>query len=468
MSTVDYSVSGGLADAQLKRMHEEAIDLAERVGLKVEHVGVLGVLRQYSGVTVEKDRVKFRPDLVEKSIKTLEYPDNVNLPPYAINCGAYALNILDSDSGEIRKPTMDDLVAMTKLADSMDMVGTTPVMPCDLGSDELSEIAVFKTAYEHSRFINTGISDQSPKSTRRVADYALEMAQAAGKEASINLWITSPFRAPSDELEIIYHFRDKRVPMLVNTMPVMGTTAPIFLVSAYVQSMAELFAGITLLKLLNPGGKVYTGIFDSIRAYPFDMKYATFVYGSPRDVLGTMLQIQLNHYYGLPTMAKSLLTAATLPDQQAAAEKMGHTLMAALAGARSFCTGGLLCVDEVWSAEQAVIDYEIVNYVKHVVQGFSFDESTIALDAIMDGIREGNLLAHESTVANFRKLIWDPALFEHRMLNAWRLAGQRTITERAREIARKRIAEHDYQAPPEVRKELDRIYQRAEKELLGK
>ena len=40
---------------------------------------------------------------------------------------------------------------------------------------------------------------------------------------------------------------------------------------------------------------------------------------------------------------------------------------------------GLLAVDEVYSAEQVVIDYEIVQYVKRVCEGFAFDDAALAL-----------------------------------------------------------------------------------------
>jgi len=39
------------------------------------------------------------------------------------------------------------------------------------------------------------------------------------------------------------------------------------------------------------------------------------------DLLATLFQIQLNARYGIPVVAKSLLTGAEEPDAQAAAEK---------------------------------------------------------------------------------------------------------------------------------------------------
>lgn len=71
---------------------------------------------------------------------------------------------------------------------------------------------------------------------------------------------------------------------------------------------------------------------EKLRAYPCDIKYGSFVYGSPEDALATMLQVSLNRHYGIPVVAKCLLTTAKEPDAHAAAEKSAHTMAALLAG----------------------------------------------------------------------------------------------------------------------------------------
>jgi trimethylamine:corrinoid methyltransferase-like protein len=115
------------------------------------------------------------------------------------------------------------------------------------------------------------------------------------------------------------------------------------MIDSYIQSLAELFSALTLIYLLNETkkvkGKIRCVVVDSIRAYPFDMKYASFVYGSAEDLLGTLYQFQLNKYFGIPFVAKSLLTTSKHPDAHAAAEKSAHTMAATLAGARCKGTG---------------------------------------------------------------------------------------------------------------------------------
>jgi trimethylamine--corrinoid protein Co-methyltransferase len=321
---------------------------------------------------------------------------------------------------------------------------------------------MYKVSWEYSDRRPGGIFDANPISSPVAADYIHEMATAADKFFSLGLWIVSPFIATVEQLDIIEHCQGRGLPLWVATMPIAGTTAPVFMPGAYLQSVAELLAGLTLIYLLADGAPIYCSIIDSIRAYPFDMRHGCFVYGSPEDLLATMLQVQLNRHYGIPVVAKSLLTTAQLPDAQAAAEKSAHTLAAALGGARIFTCAGLLAVDEIFSPEQLVIDNEIVQYVERVCRGFEVTEETLAADTIIEVGLGGNYLRHRSTRDHHRRLTWDPELFTHLSLSQWQGSGSRQIADRARGIARDAIAAHDYELPREQRRALEAIYRHAE------
>ena len=465
MNEITYHLSGGLTPAMIQQMHESAMTLIERVGLSVPHEGIRRLLAEHNGVSIAGEVVRFKSFLVEKAIRELTYPDTCRTLQWGIISGAYEMNVLDMDSGDIRPAGLRDLVELTKLNDSYGMYGSAPVRPLDLPTEALQEVAMYKVSYENSRHKSADEFDANPKSTVRVADYVYEMARAADRYYSLGLWVISPFRLMEPELEILYRSLDRKVPMWTATMPIAGATAPISMAGAYVQSMAELWAAVTLLTLISRGAPVFASMIDSIRAYPFDMKYGTFVYGSPEDLLGTLLQVQLNAHYGIPTVAKSLLTNSKLPDSQAAAEMGAHTLAAALAGARIFTAAGLLAVDEIYSAEQVVICHEIVQYAKRVVEGLQFNETAMGLATIEEVGIGGHFLDHPSTLEKFRTACWMPELFEHTMLGRWRDHGSVSVRDKARQIARKRIAEHHYELPAEVQREVDRIWEAAVTEL---
>jgi trimethylamine--corrinoid protein Co-methyltransferase len=463
MSHASYQITGGLTSAGMQKIHDQALGLIERVGLRVPHQPTLRLLSDFPGVRVQGERVCFRPELVQAALAAQGYPSHAEMTdrPFSIISGAYEINVIDMDTGAVRQATYRDLVDMTKLAHSLGMYGSAPVKPMDL-PPLLQELAHYKVSWEYSDRRPGAIFDANPISSLQAADYIYEMAQAAAKPFAMGLWIISPFRVTTENLELLYHFRGRNVPFWVATMPVAGTTAPIFMPGAYLQSVAELLAGLTLIHLMADGAPIYSSIIDSIRAYPFDMKFASFVYGSPEDLLATLIQIQLNQFYDIPVVAKSLLTSSKWPDAHAAAEKAAHTLAAALMGARIFTNAGLLSVDEIYSAEQLVIDYEIVQYVQRVCEGFEVTEETLAVAAIEEvALGAGNYLLHPTTLANYRKATWDPSLFSHSTMRQWLDKGMPDLIGRARKIAQQRIAEHDYLLDAGTRRELDRIYARA-------
>jgi trimethylamine--corrinoid protein Co-methyltransferase len=464
MSHISYRITGGFSPAQVQQIHEQALGLIERVGLRVPHEPTLRLLTDYPGVSVDGERVRFRPERVKAAIAAQWYPASITDRDFAIVSGAYEMNVIDLETGGLRSATYRDLVDFTKLAHSYGMYGSAPVRPLDL-PPLLQELAMYKVSWEYSDRRPGGIFDANPVSSVKAAEYIYEMAQAAHKFFSIGLWVISPFTATTENLELIHRFRGRGVPFWIATMPVAGTTAPIFMPGAYVQSVAELLAGLTLIHLLADGAPVYCSIIDSVRAYPFDMRYAAFVYGSPEDLLATLFQAQLNAFYGIPLVAKSLLTCSKQPDAQAAAEKSAHTLAAALMGARMFTSAGLLAVDEIYSAEQVVIDYEIVEHARRVCQGCEFTEETMAVAAIEEvALGAGNFLGHETTLANYREATWNPTLFVHNTLRQWQDKGMPELVGQARQIAVKRIAQGDYVLDAEARRDLDALYERARRE----
>ncbi|NLE77504.1 MAG: hypothetical protein GX605_12235 [Chloroflexi bacterium] len=460
---ITYRLSGGLSDAQIRTMHEKALRLAEEVGLLVPHAGVLDLLAGHPGVTIQGQRVHFAQWLLDATWRTWRCPFPPS-PDWSIISGGMMLVVVDAQTGRTRQPTQQDLVDLAKLADSYGMACAPAVYPMDL-PQPLWEIAMYKTLWETAEHTISGLYEMVPKTTLASAHHVHEMAQVAGKPFSLGLWLISPFRVDPDGLEIIYRFLDAQPPLWVATMPTAGLTAPIFLAGAYLQSMAEALAGFTLLKLISRGSPVYFGGKEVFRAYVSDMRQAAHVYGSPEDILATLMEIDLNRYYGLPTVAKSLNTTSKAPDQRAGVERALYTMAAALAGARVFVNAGQLW--NMYSAEQIVVDYEIVQQARRVAEGFEFSDDALSYEAIRQtALSDGNFLMHESTVRHFRRLLWVPEAFDRSGVNQWE-TDPVSYQERVRAIARQRIARHQFRLEPTVARELQRIYTHAQHELVG-
>ena len=473
MKPITYRLEGGFTTQDMDMMWDGALRLIENIGLKVPHEGIRKLVKDFDGVTIKDDIVTFNKAIVEKARKAQDYSDwPKELDPNNPNviAGAYIKNVLDPETNKIRPALTKDLVDYTKLCDVYGFYGPPTVKPNDVPL-EMQRIMMYKTSYEYSRVHAHGILDVAGWLNAQDARYGKEMCDAAGKEFRLDLWLVSPFVAPEGGLDILYAFRDDPVDMNVSTMPTTGTTSPINMVDSYIQAIAEVFAAMALVYCINERkkkkGKIRVVVADNIRAYPFDMRYASFVYGSAEDCIGTLYQAQLNSYFDIPLVAKSLLTTGKGADAHSTGEKAAHTMAAVLAGAYVFSNAGLLCVDEIYSVQQLLIDWEVVQYCSRVMRGYKFDDSLGVIKEMESLGHRGTYLDHDSTVKNFRKDLWDPDIFTHSTLIQWNERGSKSPSAVAWEIAQGKIKNHSYHADELVCRELERIYKRAEKDLLG-
>ena len=461
----DYTLEGGLNTAQLDILHDRALELCETEGIRIDHDGILEILAQYNGVKIEDHYVKFRRDLVLEALKAAVYDEPERAKNnWIISAGAAQLMYYDPGTGVLRKPLSQDLVDLIKLGDALDTSGSAPVVPSDI-PNHLQHIFMYKISYEYSRYRGNDIYEHMDKPTVECAEYVYEMALAAGKRYAYALWFISPRSIDPKGLDIAYRLIDKKIPMNISTMPIAGVTAPITMIGCALQSMFEVFSGLTMLHLINPDANNYIAVNDAFEAGAFDMKDSTFVYGSPEYVRHTMFQLSLCKYYGIPANAKSFLTSSKEPDAQMAAEISAHTLIAAMGGARVFRCAGLLSTSEIYCAEQLVLCHEILEHIKHILKHEEFSEDRLLMDEIREVKAGMSFLDRDSTAQMFRSEYWYPDLFTHTNINQWRLKGSRNIRDIAGEKAKKLIAQHIYTADADVRKELNKIYKTAENDI---
>lgn len=462
MERITHCLAGGPSREQIQRIHAGALRVLDEVGVEITHDEAQKRLSAHKGVSVRDGRVRFAPDLVDRCVNARSRGSDPPSETIRVCTGGLTREILDLETGQIRPAGVRDLVAMTKLADALDMHGYSPVLPQDLPVG-LQDIAVHKVCWENSRDIGGGLVC-SP----RAAEYIYRMSEVAGRPFRYNVWMISPLKIDDSLFDVVLHFVRNELPLKLNvgTLAAAGATAPIFIPGAFVQALAEVFAGVTAFRLLAEDSDI---TFDEttcgIEVNPFDMKYTSYVYGSPENTLIVLFRLALHRFYDLPLRAKAFLTMSKQPDAQAAAERAMTAMLAVLAGARELWSAGRISSDEVFSGEQLVIDREIADYVGRIAEGLDFTERDLALDVIKDCTPGKDFISHDTTLENYRRLYRMPNLFEHQLLDQWRATGQASLRDKAREIAGKKIADHEFRLDPDVQAELDRLYSRAAEEL---
>lgn len=462
MEKVNYFLNGGLSDDQIKYIFENAVKIVDEIGVDVSHESTLKLLAGLKGVRIKGKRVRFDPFLAESFFKpsqldlerflySREEPREFN--GFNMRSTGPKLNTLNMRTGEIRPPTAKDLIKFTKLEDSYGLSGPAPVVPQDIPLP-LQEIALHKFCWENSENIGGGVISTIP-----AAEYIYEMSQVMNKPFYTELWMVSPLQVDSQSLDIIFHFLDRKVDMTVGTFAIAGATTPLSFPGAWVQTIAEDIAGFIILKLISRGGRIIFRTTTGV--HPCNFKYCNVAVGGPEEILIRLIGLQLMRDLGYEPWV-TIATMAKEPDSQAGAEKLANILVFTLNGVRNFFGAGGLSWDEIFSAQQLVIDMEILKYARRIVRGFEFKKNGSYFKTIKEVGPGGSYLVHSSTVKNFRDVIWMSDLFERSMLKQGK--GNKSIREKTREIAERRIRDHRFELDKNKKRELDKIYNKAAKD----
>lgn len=209
----------------------------------------------------------------------------------------------------------------------------------------------------------------------------------------------------------------------------------------------------------------------TVRLEPFDMKSTNIVFGSPEWCLLNRACVELeNELRGAPRRYGVFRSNSRRFDAQSVAERSMSALYQALNGIRRFGAVGQLCVDEVFSPLQAVVDMQILKYVKRIVGGIggAWDESEDTETVLREGIGAGMFLGLDSTVMNFRQFYGMDTMFTYEKLTSWREGGMKNLDDSAREELQRILSTNDFRLPGSALGEIDRIAAEGEKYLMGK
>ena len=467
---------------------QQCVDLAPRllheVGLSVPNDRFLSALKGKAGIRIDNQRIYFEPDLTREYINEFIAKEKARAkaakpapdPPseWTVTTAGFSMMTIDVETEELREGTCQDLRNMIKLADSFGIGGSYMIMPQEL-PPLMRTIACFKICWEMSDKIRPYDYQQ-----REQIPSLYAMHRVVDKPMSLDLVIPSAMTVDQHYLDIVLdmhpvwkdhpdHFR-----FGVLNYPMLGILKPITAPGCAAMCFCESLAVHIAFRLFDPDFHLPIQLNSGI---PTDMRSTCWAFGSPRRHLFRFLQDQL-----VPNLvgvrkdryaASSVLLETSSPavDELAGMEKMASGLIGALQGARTFGYAGVLCVDDVYSGTQFVIDLEIVNYIRELIESFDPHPDVIDAGGLYDellDVCQGNdmFLSHPNTVKRFRNVLPSSDLIVREKLRSW-MSHHKTLKDRAREMALDRIRSYEptFHLPDDQQKELDRIYADAEKKL---
>ena len=266
--------------------------------------------------------------------------------------------------------------------------------------------------------------------------------------------IISPLHWTALALEVFRETAGMGVPVMINSEPLAGATAPVTLAGCMVIGDADVLSGLIINQLLEPGRPCFYNVGF---AHVFDMSAGMALTGTPENALMQAAGADLARFHGLPCAAW-MSTESPCADSQAALEKMMGGLAHAAAGVNFIWGAGNLESTLAMSCEALVMDDEIAGYFLRFQKGFPVDEEGLALEDIKESGRSGDFLNSLHTLKHFRQVLSRGQLVARARHGDWEAKGSHTFEDMARQRVRDILAEEPrHYLDALQRAELDRI-----------
>ena len=448
-----------------ERIHEAALEVLRDVGVRVDDPDVVRLLKEAGATVTQENVVRIPEHLVEWAIRqaprVVRIADrNGNLWNLSPEGGTLVLtgNALYVTRGRARSELQSrDLAELARIVDACGnihgMVGTAVTDHPPACRDFVG----FRIMAE-----NTGKHLRPCIYTPRGARTVIEMAQVLLEGTplrerpivSTGFSIMSPLRWTALALGVFKETAGFGVPVMINSEPLGGVTAPVTLAGCLVIGDADTLSGLVINQLLEPGRPCFYNIGF---AHVFDMASTIALTAAPESTLLQAGGADLAHYHGLPC-ASWMSTESMTMDSQAAFEKMMTGLAHAAAGVNFIWGAGNLESTLAMSPEALVIDDEIAGYFLRVERGIEVDNETLAMQAIKQVGLAGDFLTTPHTLEHYRQVLSRPQIASRCRRSTWEARGARTLEETANEKVRAILA-----AEPKAcvdrhqREELERI-----------
>jgi len=460
-----------LTDEEIAAVRQGSLTTLQEVGILIHHEKALSLLAE-RGATVDpvSHRVKIPAELVERALRTVpsEFLVTGQSPSKDVvlgyDCPPRARPVISLDwivdyGGKERRQVMSgDLEAWVRVADALPNQSlVTGLYPWDVPI-ETRDLRAAEAMLRLSAKTML-MAPYSGWSVRWIAKMLSTIGDRRGPRVIAFCSCNSPLIFSESQMDVLLEAVEQDLPVLLNSSPVTGATAPITLAGTLVVMNAEILAAITVAQLARPGAKIlYAG-------FPFVLDMMTSIASNGYTECGLLAAaiVEVGRSYHFPTASNGLTTDSHVCDEQAAVEKLLTGFAAVLSGASLNGGAGSLAAVGTASLEQLVIDDDIYERIFRVQEGINVDHDTLALEAISAVGPQHHFLEQPHTLKYLRREFRRSKLANRLTPGAWLTRGGQDAVDVAAERV-KTILKGSPQSPlsPQVLAELSRIVAQAE------
>ncbi len=438
-----------LTDEQISRIHEASLQILEQTGVRIDYAPVQDMLLQ-AGATRGRgsDVICIPRQLVEQALA--KAPRQVKLSSLdggdvVLTAGGPTVfwtgNALYLAEGKQPEPiTSDNFARLVRVVDNLPnihgMVGTSLD---DVPAHFRDFVGVRIMAHHCRKHLRPCI--YTPDGSRACIEMAgvLVGGTPLRERPVISFGYTclSPLHWAPEAMELFIKSAGFGVPMMINSEPIAGATAPVTLAGALTLANAEALSGLVIIQMLEPARPV---IFNLGFAHNMDMRSGLTRTGSPESGLMAAAGAQIARFHGLPS-ASWMSTEAMVPDAQAAYEEMLTGLLHCLGGVNVVWGAGQLESQRTMSMTQAVICDEMIGLMLRAQRGIEVSEETIALEVIQQVGTKADYLGHDHTLKHFREELSEAKLACTVRREAWEQRGSPTLRQAAVQVVNEILAQ---------------------------
>jgi len=440
-----------LDDSLIEKIVAEARGLLSTLGVEIHNLTVLRMLSDHGAeVTEGKWHGRLTPAIIDKALQTVPHSfklhdvlgnethhfagNNVYFTP-----GSAAINILDSGTGFIRRPTTDDYIRYVKVVSGLAHIASqsTALIPGDVHEKISDSYRLYLSLLYGEKPVVTGAFTIESFEIMKELQIAVRGSAKALKEKPLTVFSccpTAPLKWSDVTSQNLVDCARWSIPVELVSMPLSGFMAPVTLVGSLVQQTAENLSGLVISQLTNPGHPILYGGSPAI----FDVRYETTPMGAVETAMLNCANSEIGKYLGMPTQSYIALSDAKQLDAQAGLETALGAALAALSGINSISGPGMLDFESCQSLEKLVLDNEICGMTFRLLRGIEPRDDFPAIPIFQELLREKHLLIADHTRRHLREEISFPGpVIDRANLARWLEEGGTTLRERAeREVAR--------------------------------
>jgi len=461
-----------LSDSLIEQIVAEGRDLLCKLGVEIHNDTVLSILADHGArVDQASSHAFFTQDIIDKSLKTAPSSFGlfdsfgnmvVDLSGFNVNFtpGSAAINLLDSQTGKIRRPESTDYIKYAKLMRQMNNIASqsTAMIPSDVTERISDSYRLYLSLLFCEKPVVTGTFTIEAFEIMKDLQLAVRGSEKALADKPLTVFSccpTSPIKWSDVTSQNVIDCARYSIPVEFISMPLTGFIAPVTLVGSLVQHTAETLSGLAISQLANPGTPVLYGGSPAI----FDIRYET----TPMGAIGTMMidcaYNEIGKYLGLPTQAYIGLSDAKLLDAQAGLESSMGATLAALAGINNISGPGMLDFESCFSLEKLVLDNEICGMTMRMIKGIEPKEDFPSLPRFEELLKEQHLLISNHTRKYLKEEIHFPGpVIDRANRSRWQEEGGLTLSQRVGKEVERLVADYEpIKLAEDIKRELTKL-----------